>query len=143
MPRKTLSPQCNYKDGQTFGEWAARKSMAARLAVRLVERARMICKLLDGEFISKVASDLKVRSNTVIRCRNHFTVQGITGRYDRPCSGKPPKYDEEFHDWVLKTLKAPPPHCQSCWIGFSVARHLGASDDAVWRVLRKLNICLA
>lgn len=139
MPRKALPPPCNDKDRQTLREWAASRSMEARL----VERARMICKLLDGESVSKVAGDLKVRPNTVIDWRNRFAVQGITGLYDRPRSGKPPKYDEEFRDRVLKTLEEPPPDGQSCWDGPAVARHLGASDDAVWRVLRKQNICLA
>jgi transposase len=113
------------------------------MEARLVERARMICKLLDGESVSKVASDLKVRPNTIIDWRNRFAIQGIAGLYDRPRSGKPPKYDEEFRAQVLKTLEQPPPPGQSCWDGPAVARHLGASDDAVWRVLRKQNICLA
>lgn len=81
--------------------------------------------------------------NTVIDWRNRFAVQGISGLYDRPRSGKPPKYDEEFRARVLKTLELPPPRGQSCWDGPSVAQHPGASDDAVWRVLRKQNICLA
>ena len=45
MPRKALPPPCNDKDRQTLREWAASRSMEARL----VERARMISKLLDGE----------------------------------------------------------------------------------------------
>ncbi len=139
MPRKAPPPPCNEKDRQTLREWAASRSMEARL----VERAQMICKLLDGESVSKVASDLKVRPNTIIDWRNRFAVQGITGLYDRPRSGKPPKYDEDFRARVLKTLKQPPPRGQSCWDGPAVARHLGASADAVWRVLRKQNICLA
>lgn len=139
MPRKASPPPCTEKDRQTLKEWAASRSMEARM----VERARMICKLLDGEAVSKVASDLNVRPNTVIDWRNRFAVQGISGLYDRPRSGKPPKYDAEFRTQVLKTLELPPPPGQSCWDGPSVARHLGASDDAVWRVLRKQNICLA
>jgi transposase len=113
------------------------------MEARLVERARMISKLLDGESVSKVAADLKVRPNTIIDWRNRFAAEGIAGLYDRPRSGKPPKYDKEFCARVLQTLEQQPPHGQSCWDGPAVARHLGASDDAVWRVLRKQNICLA
>lgn len=105
MPRKASPPPCNDKDRQTLKEWAGSRSMEARL----VERARMICKLLDGESVSKVASDLKVRPNTIIDWRNRFTIQGIAGLHDRPRSGKPPKYDEEFCTQVLKTLEQPPP----------------------------------
>jgi len=139
MPRKALPPPCNDKDRQILREWAASRSMEARL----VERARMMSKLLDGESVSKVANDLKVRPNTVIDWRTRFAAEGIDGLYDRPRSGKPPKYDQEFCAHVLQTLEQPPPHGQSCWDGPAVARHLGASDDAVWRVLRKQNICLA
>lgn len=139
MPRKALPPPCKDKDRQTLREWAASRSMEARL----VERAKMISKLLDGESVSKVAADLKVRPNTIIDWRNRFAAQGVAGLYDRPRSGKPPKYDKEFCARVLQTLEQPPPHGQSCWDGPAVARHLGASDDAVWRVLRKQNICLA
>jgi len=113
------------------------------MEARLVERARMISKLLDGESVTKVAADLKVRPNTIIDWRKRFAAKGVAGLYDRPRSGKPPKYDKEFCARVLQTLEQPPPHGQSCWDGPAVAKHLGASDDAVWRVLRKQNICLA
>lgn len=139
MPRKAPAPPCSEKDRQTLREWANSRSLEARL----VERARIICKLLDGETVSKVASDLNVRPNTVIEWRNRFSAQGIVGLYDRPRSGKPPKYGQEFHTRVLKTLELPPPPGQACWDGPALATHLGASADAVWRVLRKQNICLA
>jgi len=116
MPRKALPPPCNDKDRQTLKEWAVSRSMEARL----VERARMICKLLDGESVTKVASDLKVRPNTIIDWRNRFSAQGVAGLYDRPRSGKPPRYDEEFRARVLKTLEQPPPPGQSCWDGPAV-----------------------
>jgi len=103
----------------------------------------MISKLLDGESVTKVAADLKVRPNTIIDWRKRFAAKGVAGLYDRPRSGKPPKYDKEFCARVLQTLEQPPPQGQSCWDGPAVAKHLGASDDAVWRVLRKQNICLA
>lgn len=139
MPRKAPIPSCSEKDRQSLEGWASSRSMEARL----VERARIICKLLAGEAVGKVASDLNIRPNTVIEWRNRFTAQGIAGLHDRPRSGKPPKYDLEFRKQVLKTLELPPPSGQACWDGPAIARHLGASDDAVWRVLRKENICLA
>ena len=139
MPRKALPPLCNDKDRQTLKEWAVSRSMEARL----VDRARMICKLLDGESVTKVAIVLKVRPNTIIDWRNR-SAEGVPGLlYDRQRCGKPPKYNEEFRERVLKTLEQPPPPGQSCWDGPAVAKCLGASDDEVWRVLRKQNICLA
>jgi transposase len=113
------------------------------MEARLVERARIICKLLDGESVTKVANDLDTRPNTVIEWRKRFVAHGIAGLYDRPRSGKPRKYDKEFRNRVLKALELPPPPGQAGWDGPALAKHLGASDDAVWRVLRKENICLA
>lgn len=92
MPRKALPPPCNDKDRHPLKEWAASRSMEARL----VERARMMSKLLDGESVSKVAADLIVRPNTIIDWRNRFAAEGVAELYDLPHSGKPPKYDQEF-----------------------------------------------
>jgi len=104
MPRKAAPPPCSENDRQTLKEWAKSRSMEARL----VERARMMCKLLDGESINKVANDLKVRPNTVIDWRDRFAAHGIAGLHDRPRSGKPPKYGLELRTRVLQTLELPP-----------------------------------
>ena len=113
MPRKALPPPCNDKDRQTLREWAASRSMEARL----VERARMISKLLDGASVSKVATDLKVHPNTIIDWRNRFAAAGVAGLYDRPRSGKPPKYDQEFCARVLQTLEQPTATSRSVLLG--------------------------
>jgi transposase len=99
--------------------------------------------LLDGEQVNKASTALGISQNTVIEWRDRFIANGIKGLYDLPRSGKPPKYDKEFRNQVLKTLELVPPKGQARWDGPSLAKHLGASDDAVWRVLRKEGICLA
>jgi transposase len=43
---------------------------------------------------------------------------------------------------VLDALEEDPPPGQATWDGPALAQHLGASDDAVWRVLRKEGIGL-
>ncbi len=55
MPRKSSPPPCTEKDRLPLKEWPGSQSIAARL----VERARMICRLLDGESVSKVVIDLR------------------------------------------------------------------------------------
>ena len=92
--------------------------------------------LLDGERVNKVATTLGTSQNTGIEWRNRFTAKGAKGLHDLPRSGKPPKYDKEFRGRVLKILELMPPKGQARWDGASLAKHLGASDDAVWRVLR-------
>lgn len=139
MPRKAPIPYCSEKDRQVLAEWASSRSMEWRL----VERARIINRLIDGDRVNKVAHDFGISQNTVIEWRKRFVKDGIKGLYDLPRSGKPAKYDKEFRNLVLKTLELQPPKGQATWDGPSLSRHLKASDDAVWRVLRKEGICLA
>ncbi len=113
------------------------------MEARLVERARIVLQCLEGKPVSMVASSLKVRPNTVIDWRQRFVTEGVAGLRDRPRSGKPPRYTEEFRKQVLTTLEQPPPIGQAVWDGPAVAKELQTSVHAVWRVLRKEGICLA
>lgn len=139
MARKAQILTCAPEDRKSLKEWASSRS----LEWRLVERARIILKLLEGEQVNKIAQELDTGQNTVIKWRNRFALSGIKGLHDQPRSGKPPKYGKNFRNDVLKTLEQPPPDGQSCWDGAALAKHLKSSDDAVWRVLRKEGICLA
>ncbi len=109
----------------------------------MVERARIVLGCLEGKSISTVAEDLNVRPNTVIDWRRRFEAEGIAGLQDRPRSGKPRRYTEEFRKQVLSTLEESPPKGQAVWDGPALATHLGTSVHAVWRMLRKDGICLA
>ncbi|BBO17232.1 IS630 family transposase [Candidatus Brocadia pituitae] len=139
MPRKAPIPCCSEQDRQILAEWANSRSAEWRL----VGRAKIMNMLLAGEQVNKVATALGTSQKTVIEWRGRFSTNGIKGLYDLPRSGKPAKYDKEFRNQVLKTLELEPPKGQASWDGPSLAKHLGASDDAVWRILRKEGICLA
>lgn len=139
MARNAQIPVCAENDRRTLSDWANSRSVEWRL----VERARMIMQLLDGVPINKIAQVMSTGQNTIIKWRNRFAAQGINGLYDNPRSGKPPKYDKDFRNRILQALELPPPKGQACWDGPAIARHLQASDDAVWRMLRKEGICLA
>jgi transposase len=120
-------------------EWARSRTIEARLS----ERAKIILRCLQGERVSRIARGMKIRPNTVIDWRHRFEREGIAGLLDRPRSGKPPLYSEEFRNQVLAMLEQPPPKGQASWDGPAVAKSLNASVDAVWRVLRKEGICLS
>ena len=110
---------------------------------RVIERARILIACLDKQPLEKIAADFQVSRSMIFRWRSRFLKEGITGLLDRPRTGKPPRYDEEFEKQVLDALTLPPPQGMSHWDGQSLARALGASDDAVWRVLRRHGISLA
>lgn len=138
MSKTAPIPHCSEQDRKALGSWAASRT----LEVRLVERARIILQCLEGKAVKAVAQDLKIRPNTVIDWRRRFDREGLAGLVDRPRSGKPRQYTEEFRNQVLATLELPPPRGQAVWDGPAVAKRLKTSVHAVWRVLRKEGICL-
>jgi transposase len=139
MARKAAQIECSEKERIILMEWSRSRTIEARM----VERAKIILGCLDGKPIMQIAHELKIRPNTAIEWRQRFSHKGISGLYDLPRSGKPPVYGDEFRKQVLTALELPPPDGQSVWDGPSLAKHLGSSDDAVWRVLRKDGICLS
>lgn len=139
MPRRPPIPKCAEKDRRTIEEWAASRTLEARL----VERAQIVKRALAGEGVTPIARALGIRPNTVITWRDRFDAHGLPGLRDHPRSGKPPTYGAELRARILKALELPPPPGQAHWDGPALARHLGTSDDAVWRVLRKEGVCLA
>jgi transposase len=113
------------------------------MEARIVERATIILRCLQGESVGQIARDLKVRPNSVIDWRRRFEKEGLKGLRDRPRSGKPRRYNAEFRNQVMKTLELAPPPGQACWDGPAVAKHMETSVHAVWRLLRKEGICLS
>lgn len=139
MPKKPPIPKCTEEDKKALEKWAHSRTMEARL----VERAQIILKCLEGEGVGEIARHLKIRPNTVIEWRRRFEREGIKGLRDRPRSGKPKQYNAEFRNQVLKTLELPPPFGQACWDGPALAKELETSVHAVWRLLRKEGVCLS
>jgi len=139
MPRKAPIPKCSEQDKQMLQRLAGSRTEEARL----VERAEIILKCLQGERVHKIAKDLQVRPNTVIEWRRRFEKEGVEGLKDQPRSGKPARYGAVFRGEVLNTLELPPPAGQARWDGPAVAKHLDTSVHAVWRLLRKEGICLS
>jgi transposase len=97
---------------------------------------------VEGRTVTQIAAELGVRPNTVIFWRKRFEELGLKGLDDKPRSGKPRHYGDDFRKQVLAALEKKPPAGQAVWDGPALARHLQVSDDAVWRVLRKEGICL-
>lgn len=108
----------------------------------MVERARIILASLEGKEIQQVARELGVSIPTVSKWRQNFALWGLKGLLDRPRSGKPVTYGNDFRNRVLALLEQPPPPGMSHWDGPAVAETLGASVHAVWRMLRREGIYL-
>ena len=117
------------------------KIVASRTAeVRLVERAKVVLACINHKMIESTAAENGVDRSFVFRWRDRFIESGIDGLQDKPRTGKPKTYGKAFEEAVLKTLEEEPPNGMSRWDGGTIAARLNASDDAVWRALRKHGI---
>ncbi|WKJ92688.1 IS630 family transposase [Methylomonas montana] len=111
--------------------------------IRMIERAKIVTRCLEGKRNDEIAAELNIRAGTVAVWRKRFASEGMKGLRDRQRSGKPPRYPvPELRTRLLRQLEQPPPAGLSTWDGRSLAQMLGVSDDAVWRLLRKEGIQL-
>jgi transposase len=106
-------------------------------------RAKIILQCLEGRPVKDIAQSCGVSAVTVIRWKNRFIAAGMTGLSDHDRSGRPAVYREEFKKSVLKKLEQAPPDGFGQWDGTLLARELGYSKHAIWRLLRDQRINLA
>ncbi|MDR2300656.1 MAG: IS630 family transposase [Deltaproteobacteria bacterium] len=139
MPRIAEKPQYTDEIIEILSSWASSRTIEARM----VERAKIILKSIDGQTDATIAKELGLRPNTVGMWRHRFIKNGLKGLFDQPRPGKPWKYDiDETRKAILELLEKPPPKGQAMWDGKAVAKELSISPDKVWRVLRNEGICL-
>lgn len=138
MPRRATPLECSADDKAAL--ISLRKNPTED--TRVVGRAKIVLARLSGKEIGQVARDMKVSVPTVTRWCKRFLLKGVDGLRDDPRPGKPARYDSAFRESVLELLVHPAPEGLARWDGRSIAEKLGASVDAVWRVLRREGIYL-
>lgn len=109
---------------------------------RLVERARIILKCLEGMPLEDIAKQVSVSKVTVSKWKSRFLSDGFQGLFDMPRSGRTTSYTKQDEQRVIDQISQEPPNGLSRWDGTTLARELGYSDDFVWRVMRKNNLHL-
>jgi transposase len=138
MPRTAPAISCGLEDRQKLEQLAASRTESKQM----VERARIILGCLSGQGVKETARQCHTRPNTVIKWRQRFMSAGLKGLRDAPRPGAQRRYDDAFRKRILAVLEQPPPAGQATWDGPAVARAMGGSVHAVWRVLRREGICL-
>ena len=138
MPRVAPIPSCTPEQRNELQRLANSRAEEARL----VERAKIILACLDGQQNKEIAANLSILPGTAGRWRQRFLAFGLAGLHDAPRSGKPATYGPDLRLRLLAKLEEKPPAGQAMWDGGALALALGASDDAVWRVMRKEGIQL-
>jgi transposase len=127
------------EEEQILQQWAR----AGTSELRLVERAKVILLLNQGVANVEIARRLKTRPARVSKWRRRFAEQRLEGLKDADRKGRPSVYDQATDRRVLSLLDEPPPSGYGKWSGPLLAQALGdVSDDQVWRILRKYDICL-
>jgi transposase len=138
MSRPAPTVACDPKERQQLEKWARSRTESRQRS----DRARMILGCIRGQSVQEVADQCRTRPNTVMKWRDRFLAQRLPGLADAPRPGAKRIYDTAFRQQVLATLELPPPAGQATWDGPAVARAVGGSVHAVWRVLRREGICL-
>ena len=106
-------------------------------------RVKIILKCLEGRPVKEIAQTYEVSTVTVMRWKNRFIKDGLLGLSDHYRSGRPTIYQDEFKRSVLEKLAQAPPDGFGQWDGALLARELGYSKHAIWRLLREQRISLA
>src|ERR1700722_14944366 len=110
---------------------------------RMVERAKVILLVNQGKSNLEIADQLGTRPARVSKWRQRFGARRLDGLRDAGRKGRPAHYDKATERRVLTLLNGPPPEGYGKWSGPLLAEALkDVSDDQVWRVLRKHDICL-
>jgi len=127
------------EEEQTLRQWARTGTSEHRM----VERAKVILLAHQGKSNLEIAEHLKTRPARVSKWRQRFGEGRLDGLRDADRKGRPAHYDKATEKRVLTMLDESPPEGYGKWSGGLLAEALGdVSDDQVWRVLRKHDICL-
>jgi transposase len=119
-----------------LASWASRRSTAQALALR----ARIVLAAADGLSNLEIAERLGVSRPTVTKWRNRFAELRLDGLLDEPRPGRPRTItDEQVEAVVIKTLESKPKDATH-WSTRSMAREVGMTPDAIWRIWRAFGL---
>ena len=119
------------------------KTRSGTTEYRIAERAKIVLLAHQGKTNLEIAEQLDTRPARVSKWRRRFAELGLSGLLDEEREGRPATYDRETDRRVLTLLDEPPPEGYGQWSGPLLTVVLGdVSDDQVWRILRKYDICL-
>lgn len=110
------------------------------LAAGLVERARMILAMADGESYPVIGGRLGVSTTTLTRWRKRFERQGVAGLHDAPRAGRGDRVTPALEAKILALTHKPPPKPYTHWTTRRLAARLGISHMTVARAWRRAGL---
>jgi len=139
MARPAAAIKLTEEEESTLRRWLR----AGSTEHRYTERARIILLANEGQTTEQIAETLQTRRARVSKWRQRFARHRVAGLDDAARPGKPCRYDGNTEKRILRLLDEDPPEGYARWNGRLLAKALGdVSDDQIWRVLRKHDICL-
>jgi transposase len=110
-------------------------------------RAHLIILSADGFSIGEIARIYQVHRDTVVTTFERWEKEGITGLYDAPKSGRPPKLSKDEADKAIKFLKEDPRSIKKALIvtkentGKEISewtlKRIAKKDKLRWKRMRK------
>ena len=110
------------------------------LAAGLVDRARMILAMADGEPYAVIGTRLGVSTTTLTRWRKRFERQRVAGLHDAPRAGRGDRLTPALEAKILALTQQPPPKPYTHWTMRRLAARLGLSHMTVGRVWRRAGL---
>jgi transposase len=110
------------------------------LAAGLVQRARVILALADGEPYAVLCARLELSSTTLTRWRKRFETHRLQGLHDAPRSGRGDRLTPALEAKILALTQQSPPKPLTHWTTRRLAARLGITHMTVHRVWQRAGL---
>src|SRR4051812_16651364 len=114
-----------------------RMAHSRTLAAGLVQRARVILAIADGEPYAVLGPRLEVSSTTLTRWRKRFEQHRLQGLTDAPRSGRGDRLAPALEAKILAVTQQPPPKPATHWTTRTLAARLKINHMTVHRVWQR------
>jgi len=111
-----------------------------KLAAGLVQRARVILAIADGEPYPVLGARLELSTTTLTRWRKRFEHQRLAGLHDAPRSGRGDRLSARLEAKILAFTQQPPPKPFTHWTTRRLAARLGINHMTVHRVWQRAGL---
>ena len=117
-----------------------RMAHSRTLAAGLVQRARVILAIANGEPYAVLGSRLEVSATTLTRWRKRFEEHRLQGLADAPRSGRGDRITPELEAKILALTQQPPPKPATHWTTRTLAARLKITHMTVQRVWKRAGL---
>ncbi len=107
---------------------------STRSPAGLVQRARLILALADGDSYTTLTARWGVAATSISRWKRRFAARGVAGLQDAPRSGRPDRLSPAVEAKIIALTQQSPPAPLTQWSVRRMAARVGVSPATVQRV---------